>query len=85
MGKQCCRTLLFPRFITLDVTLKTCGGHTARASMGILREMFTDRIISRHGNVPWPAKSPDLTVCDVFFGATSKVKCTQPAPTVWLS
>jgi len=36
--------------------------HTARASMCVLREMFPHHVISRGGDVPWPAHSPDLSV-----------------------
>jgi len=35
--------------------------HTARASMSVLREMFPQHVISRAGDVPLPARSPDLS------------------------
>jgi len=38
--------------------------HTARASMSALREIFPQHVISRGGDVPWPARSPDLSACD---------------------
>ena len=41
--------------------------HTARASMELLREHFPDRLISLRGDLPWPARSPDLTPCDFFL------------------
>lgn len=41
--------------------------HTARISMALLREMFPGRLISRFGDVPWPARSPDLSVPDFFL------------------
>lgn len=41
--------------------------HTANTSMTVLRRMFPGRIISRFGNVPWPPRSPDLSVCDFFL------------------
>ena len=41
--------------------------HTARASMTVLREMFPQHVISRAGDVPWPALSPDLSACDYFL------------------
>ena len=34
--------------------------------MSVLREMFPQHVISRGGNVPWPARSPDLCACDYF-------------------
>ena len=41
--------------------------HTARASMSVLREMFPQHVISRGGDVPWPARSADLSACDYFL------------------
>ena len=41
--------------------------HTARASMSVLREMFPQHVISRGGDVPWAARSPDLSACDYFL------------------
>jgi len=35
--------------------------------MSVLREMFPQHAISRGGAVPWPARSPDLSVCDYFL------------------
>jgi len=39
--------------------------HTVRNSMAV-REMF-GTVISRFGDITWPARSPDLTVPDFFF------------------
>jgi hypothetical protein len=41
-------------------------GHTSRGSMSVLREMFPQHVISRGGDVPRPALSPDLSGCDYF-------------------
>jgi hypothetical protein len=41
--------------------------HTARGSMGVLRKMFPRRLISLRGDIPWPARSPDLAACDFFL------------------
>jgi len=41
--------------------------HTARASMGVLRETFPQHVISHGGDIPWPARSPDLSACDYFL------------------
>lgn len=41
--------------------------HTARNSMAVLREFFPGRLISRNGDIPWPARSPDLSPCDFFL------------------
>jgi len=41
--------------------------HTARASVSVLQEMFPQHVISRGGNVPWSARSPDLSAWDYFL------------------
>jgi hypothetical protein len=41
--------------------------HTARASVSVLREMFPQHVISRGSNIPWQARSPDLSACDYFL------------------
>jgi hypothetical protein len=41
--------------------------HTARASMEVLREIFPGHFISLCGDIPWPARSPDLSLCDFFL------------------
>ena len=41
--------------------------HTARASMIDLREMFPQHVVSCGADVPWPARSPDLSACDYIL------------------
>ena len=41
--------------------------HTARRSLGILREMFPSRLVSLRGDIGWPARSPDLTPWDFLL------------------
>jgi hypothetical protein len=41
--------------------------HTKRVSMDIVQEMFPRHVISKHGDLPWPACSADLSVCDCFL------------------
>lgn len=41
--------------------------HTARASMEVVRQMFPGHVISRFGDVHWPPRSPDLSICDFFL------------------
>jgi len=41
--------------------------HTARSSISVLREMFPQHVISRAGDVPLPARSPDLSTCDYIL------------------
>jgi len=40
--------------------------HTANESMIIVRNMFPGHLISRFGDVPWPPRSPELSMCDFF-------------------
>lgn len=44
-------------------TVSTKYGATAHASMAVVREMFPQHLISRHCDLRWPARSPDLSVC----------------------
>jgi hypothetical protein len=39
---------------------------TARQSKNSLRTVFEHRIISLYGDISWPARSADLSVCDFF-------------------
>lgn len=41
--------------------------HTARISMARVRQAFPGKVISRFGDVPWPPRSPDLTIPDFFL------------------
>lgn len=54
--------------------------HTANAVMDYLRRKFRGRVISRNGDVAWPARSPDLSVCDYFLWGylKSKVYANKP-------
>lgn len=54
--------------------------HTATASMLVVRGMFPQHVISRFGDIPWPSRSPDLTVCDYFLWGylKSKVYINKP-------
>jgi len=48
--------------------------HTARASMTFVRQMFSQHVVSRFGDVPWPPRSPDLSACDFFLWGYLKSK-----------
>jgi hypothetical protein len=48
--------------------------HIARASMAVVQEMFPGDLISQRGDLPWPAQSPDLSVCDYFLWDHLKAK-----------
>ncbi|GFV93854.1 putative DD41D transposase [Trichonephila clavipes] len=43
----------------------TC--HTAHATIDLLKDTFSDRLISRFGPVKWPPRSCDLTPLDYFL------------------
>lgn len=55
--------------------------HTSRISIPVLRENFPGRLISNRGDIPWPARSPDLAPCDYFLWGylKSKVYNNRPA------
>ncbi|CAB0031331.1 unnamed protein product [Trichogramma brassicae] len=46
--------------------------HGSRKSRANLNSLFPNRWIGRGGPIPWPAKSPDLTVCDYGLWADLK-------------
>jgi hypothetical protein len=48
--------------------------HTARASMPVVRDMFPGHVISPRCDFPWPARSPDFSVCDYFLWGYLKAK-----------
>jgi hypothetical protein len=41
--------------------------HTARDSMAAVRNLFPNHVISRYGDITWPARSPDLSACDFIL------------------
>ena len=43
--------------------------HTSNAAIRYLQGQFPGKVVSKRGDVPWPPRSPDLTVCDFFCGA----------------
>jgi hypothetical protein len=54
--------------------------HTARRSLGVLREMFPGRLISLRGDMGWSARSPDLRPCDFFLWGYLKEKVFKHRP-----
>ncbi|GFU01527.1 putative transposable element [Trichonephila clavipes] len=46
--------------------------HTARAILDLLKDTFSDRLISRFGPVNWPPRSCDLTPLDYFLWGSVK-------------
>ena len=56
----------------------TC--HTSGKAIGLLREMFPGRVISRNGDYNWPLRSCDLTPLDFFLWGYVKDKVYPDAP-----
>lgn len=54
--------------------------HTARNSLNVLKEMFPGRLVSLRGDVGWPARSPDLSICDFFLWGYLKQKVFKTRP-----
>ena len=52
-----------------DVYLQQDGAtcHTSGETIGLLREKFRGRVISRNGDYNWPPRSCDLTPLDFFL------------------
>jgi hypothetical protein len=58
--------------------------HTARASVAAVRQLFGNHVISRFGDIYWPPRSPDLSVCDFFLWGHLKSKVYTTRPTTIL-
>jgi hypothetical protein len=48
--------------------------------MNALREIFPGRLVSLRGDVGWPARSPDLSLCDFFLWGYLKEKVFKHRP-----
>jgi hypothetical protein len=69
--------------VTEDTFLQQYGdtSHTARDSMAAVRNLFPNHVISRYGDITWPARSPDLSACDFFLWGYLKSQVFKaPAP-----
>ena len=56
----------------------TC--HTTRPNMEVLRNRFPGKLISRFGDIEWPARSPDLPPLDFFLWGYLKGKVYRNKP-----
>ena len=56
----------------------TC--HTSGETIGLLREKFPGRVISRNGDYNWLPRSCDLTPVDIFLWGYVKDKVYADAP-----
>jgi len=55
--------------------------HTAKIAINILCPLFPGHLISSYGNIAWPARSPDLSVCDFYLsGYLKSVVHCAPSP-----
>ena len=57
-------------------------GHTAEATIDVLRPVFEDRIVSRRDYVVWPPRSCDLTPLDYYLWDAVKDKCYADKPEI---
>ena len=78
---------LIPRLQGLPVKKNTyfqhdgATSHTAKIAMNILRPLLPGHLISRYGDIAWPARSPDLSVCDFYlWGHLKSVLYSAPSP-----
>ena len=55
-------------------------GHTAEATLDVLRSVFEDRIISHITEVVWPPWSWDLTPLDYYLCGAVRDKCYADNP-----
>lgn len=53
--------------------------HTARISLAVMRQMFPGRLVSLRGDIGWPARSPDSSMCDFCYGATLRIRFSDIA------
>lgn len=80
------RTFFFPQLPQYGMNDETifqqdgATSHTARVSMHLLNDVFPNRLISRNGAIPWPARSPDLSACDFFLWGYLKSKVFEQRP-----
>jgi hypothetical protein len=54
--------------------------HISRRSLAILRERFPGHVVSLHGDIGWPTRSPDLSPFDFFLWGYLKVQVYQHRP-----
>ena len=54
--------------------------HTARENMTLLRGPFPGKLISRFGDVEWPARSPNLSALDLYLWGYLKERVYRDNP-----
>lgn len=58
-----------------------CPAHYARTTREVLNQQYHGRWIGRGGPIHWPARSPDLTLADIFLWGYLKQKVYIDKPT----
>ncbi|KAJ4438672.1 hypothetical protein ANN_14619 [Periplaneta americana] len=73
---NCLDFFLWGRMVNENTQFQQDGAksHTARISTDAVNAFFPSRVISRNGDIAWPPRSPDLTVCDCFLWRYLKTK-----------
>ena len=73
------RTFLEPELQRLGVETQTrwfqqdgATAHTTKTAVRVLNEMFPARVISRKGNIEWPARLPNLNACNFLLWGISQ-------------
>ncbi|XP_048484480.1 uncharacterized protein LOC125490157 [Plutella xylostella] len=56
----------------------TC--HTSNESLPVVKELFSKKLISRRGDIPWPPRSPDLSPADFFLWGYLKQRVYNHKP-----
>jgi hypothetical protein len=81
------RTFLEPALQRLGVETQTVWfqqdgamAHTARTAVQVINEMFPARMISRRGEIEWPARSSNLDACDFYLWGYHKSKVYEKKP-----
>ena len=69
----------------MKIDFNVCGRPRMRllTVRGRLNQLFGKRLLSLHNNTEWPARSPDLIPCDIFFGGYLKDKVFRTPPESW--
>jgi hypothetical protein len=56
------------------VSARWCNCPYSERSIEVVREVFPEHVILLRGELPWPARSPDLTASDYFLWGYIKAK-----------
>ena len=54
--------------------------HVSKECIAFLENKFCGRVITRHGENPWPAYSPDLNILDFYFWGFANQKVWRQKP-----